>query len=645
MKKNLFLYVILFFVSAGYTQTKRTILYEEFSGEDCNPCAFSNPYITSTIHATGNYPDKIVFVKYQCNVPTAPGPGSLFQDDPSEVSTRGYYYYSLNLAPYARFNGIELPDVTGTGNNGDGDLITQQYINDSSIVNSLFAIDMSYFFNAAQDSITLTTIITAAQNYTATTSNALVLQIAMEESFIHFNSPPGTNGEIDFHDVMRKMIPNASGTILNNVWANTNVQTIIQKIKIPSYIKNKNQICFVGWVQDNGTKRVHNAAYAKLDVNMGATAISGVLPYNCNSTFNPIVTVKNFGANTINTYILAYAIDANPIQYIAGTGTPLVAGNSTPVSLPSQTFTPGNHKIVCSTSMPNGSADMFAADDSFTFEFVVFASPVVGPISEDFESSIFPPTNWGILRTGDQSLNWDTTSHGGYLTSTKSIFLENWINHKSNTNEIILPAISFVGQTLAQMTFDIAKAPVPSSWKQSDRLKVQTSVDCGSSWVTVYDKEDSTGTLPTTVAHGSEYFPNNAADWRTDVINLNFLAGEANVLIKFLGISDNGNNLFLDNINVTNTNNIQEQAAFTSVKLYPDPASNEINLEISFDKTESVTIKIYNNLGEQIVSENKKLNTGANKVKLNTEDLTNGIYFISLTSSKESITQKVIISK
>ena len=85
-------------ISAMVAQTQRTILYEEFTGENCGPCAQTNPGVTSTIHTAGNYPDKIVLVRYQCNIPSAPGAGSLYADNPTEVATR-QTYYSVPFAP------------------------------------------------------------------------------------------------------------------------------------------------------------------------------------------------------------------------------------------------------------------------------------------------------------------------------------------------------------------------------------------------------------------------------------------------------------------------------------------------------------------------------------------------------------------
>src|SRR5438309_1840395 len=78
-------------ISSMVAQLKqRTILYEEFTGENCPPCASTNPYVDADINPS--FPAKILLVRFQGNIPSAPGAGSLYADDPTEVTTRQTYY-------------------------------------------------------------------------------------------------------------------------------------------------------------------------------------------------------------------------------------------------------------------------------------------------------------------------------------------------------------------------------------------------------------------------------------------------------------------------------------------------------------------------------------------------------------------------
>ncbi|HWY36994.1 MAG TPA: hypothetical protein VNY73_00450, partial [Bacteroidia bacterium] len=345
-------------VSTMMAQTQRTILYEEFTGENCGPCAATNPGLTTFIHQAGYFPTKVLLVRYQCNIPSAPGAGSLYADNISEEQVR-QTYYTVPFAPYARFDGIVLkePASQGTGSDGHAYWIEDatdypNIVPDSATNNAPFAITVNHTFNATYDSVTVTAVITAAMSYTASTTGALKLQVAMEEAAVHFAVAPGSNGEKDFYDVMRKMVPSASGTALNDTWANTNTQTITQKIKIPTYIHDKNQIAFVAWVQDDGPKRVHNAAYStpkSVSLDAAMSAINTGSTILCTTTVTPVAVIKNAGTTTMTSCTVNYKLDAGSTMTYSWTGS-LATGATANVTLPNLVTTSGTHTLTINTS-------------------------------------------------------------------------------------------------------------------------------------------------------------------------------------------------------------------------------------------------------------------------------------------------------
>lgn len=625
-------------ISSLTAQTQRTILYEEFTGENCSPCAQTNPGLTTLIHSPGNYPNKICLVRYQCNIPSAPGAGSLYQDNPTEVGTR-MTYYSVPFAPYARFDGIELPDPSGS-NNGHAALLTQTYINDSSTNNAPFALDIAYAFNGTQDSITVTATVTAAENFS---SGSCVLHLAMEEAYIHFATAPGTNGETDFYDIMRKMVPNASGTALTpTTWTNGQSQVITITTPIPTYIKNKNQICFVGWVQNVSTKRVHQAAFGKLSGDIGALGLGASA--SCGTSFTPSIAVKNNGTTPVTSYSLTYSIDGGAATTIAGTGTPLAGGATTNVMLPAGTYAVGTHTVTANTSMPNGSADMFVGNDAMgTQYFYIFPTVVAAPIAEGFQGTTFPPASWGVINGGSAAYTWTSAAYGGYQASSKCAYLDLWDAPAGDIDELVMPGTDLTGSAAAQLSFDIAKGLIPG---QADRMKIVVSNDCGTTWTTVYDKDDNTG-LSTTTYSTAAYYPSAANQWRTDVVNLSQFAGSSELLVKFVAISAYSQNLFLDNINLqgfaagikSNTH------AVASVSVYPNPASSDVNVTVSLNKAQTVNVNIYNSVGALVHSEKKNMSAGDNTVNLNTAGLANGMYSVTVSTGDEFTTRKLTITK
>jgi hypothetical protein len=80
------------------------------------------------------------------------------------------------------------------------------------------------------------------------------------ERKINFLVAPGTNGEKDFEDVVRKSYPTLqAGTSLPTTWTAGQTQTFTVACAIPSYIVDKSQMAFVGFIQDDGNKKVLQA--------------------------------------------------------------------------------------------------------------------------------------------------------------------------------------------------------------------------------------------------------------------------------------------------------------------------------------------------------------------------------------------------
>ncbi|HEY1038637.1 MAG TPA: hypothetical protein VGF30_04490, partial [Bacteroidia bacterium] len=108
-------------------QTQRINLFEEWTGENCGPCAATNPAITAL--ADDNYagPKKMILLRYQVAIPSAPTyTASLYQQNTTEPTSRHTYYYPSGgrFAPQGRFNGGELG--LGDENQGHAGFLDQQ---------------------------------------------------------------------------------------------------------------------------------------------------------------------------------------------------------------------------------------------------------------------------------------------------------------------------------------------------------------------------------------------------------------------------------------------------------------------------------------------------------------------------------------
>ena len=103
----------------------------------------------------------------------------------------------------------------------------------------------------------------------------------------------------------------------------------------------------------------------------------------------------------------------------------------------------------------------------------------------------------------------------------------------------------------AQISFDVAYAAYNASY--IDGLEVLLSSDCGITWNSLYLKTGLTvgpGNLPTAPPTTSNFTP-TSAQWRNETINLDQYIGEPSVRIAFRNLPAYGNNLYIDNINIS----------------------------------------------------------------------------------------------
>jgi hypothetical protein len=250
-------------------QSQRLILVEEFTQASCGPCAAANPQFNALLNAN---PTKVISLKHQVNWPGVDPMNAQYPSVSSRVS-----YYNINSVPYALMDGVAASGMSYTGYPNN---LTQGDINSEYTVPSPFTIDVQHTLNANMDSIFITVHVTATQAYTAP-ANYVRLHTNLIEKHIHFTTAPGSNGEKDFYNVVRKMIPTTIGQALAGNWTVGQDTTFTYPIPVPSYIYDVTQLAVVCFIQNNGTKVVEQAGYS-------------ISPVGINNPVNSLSTVNLF---------------------------------------------------------------------------------------------------------------------------------------------------------------------------------------------------------------------------------------------------------------------------------------------------------------------------------------------------------------
>lgn len=612
--KKLYLSSLLLFAVVLFSpaQTQRMVMYEGFSNASCAPCAAANPAVTALLHAN---PTKVVAIKYQCNWPGT---------DPMNAQTQTWVGPRVT---YYNITGVPATRVDGTGTS-----ITQTVVNTRYAVPSPFIMEVNHTFNTAQDSAFVEVRIEAAQNFTGT---QLVLHTALVEKVISFTSAPGSNGEKTFHNVMRRMYPNASGTSLPGTWTTGQVETYNFAVAIPTYIYQFEQIGFVAFIQSNSDKVVHQAA--KTILNKHISIMSHNIPQapGCYDQFAFQLSVINQGKTAITSFDVEYGVVGQTPQVYNWTGT-LNYGQTATVNLPAIVIT-GTPTVFAEIKNPNGGpAD---SDEGTRVE-----GPVVNianynpiPVSQAFTSTTFPPAEWAVVSSDD--LKWERSTASGFgnapAGSARVLF---YSSPAGAVDQLYMEGLNLTATGNLQLTFSLAHARYSAQY--SDNLKVDLSTNCGATWTTVYNKSGADLATVTSFVTGS--FTPTAAQWRTETVDLSGYTTQNEVVIRFNAVSGFGNNLYIDDINISSNTDIDDNAISGFVNVFPNPVNDFVNIELLLTEDSNVSVSVYDNTGKKVGSvEAGNLSQGNHSLTVDASSWASGLYHAVITTDSGTTSKKV----
>lgn len=395
MKHNFTLIILLLalpiFLSA---QSNRMVLAEGFTSTTCGPCASLNPAFDALLHANT---DKITSIKYHMSWPS-PGNDPMYLHNTVDNNARRTYY-NVNAVPHVV--------IGGNVQSGSPSTVNQAKIDSWASVPSPFDIVMQHRISDNMDSVHIVMLIKANE----AVSGNLVAHIAVIEKAIHFTSAPGTNGEKDFYNVMKALLPTRSGTSLDPFEADEYV--IIEASWELQNVYNIDQIAAVGFVQNNSTKAVHQAANSSAEPlqpffgNDGAVKnIINGMQMNCSGTMEPSAQIVNYGSETMTSAVVNFKVNGEVLQTIEWSGN-LGFLESATVDADLLVFeVQDENELEIEISSVNGVQDEYPKNNSFIMPFV---------ISEDNPQ---PPVLFILLDNNPEEVTWEVRDSGGNIVDS-----------------------------------------------------------------------------------------------------------------------------------------------------------------------------------------------------------------------------------
>ena len=207
-----------------------------------------------------------------------------------------------------------------------------------------------------------------------------------------------------------------------------------------------------------------------------------------------------------------------------------------------------------------------------------------------------------LILSDGQGNTWQETSTA--YTGSSAIVLNNFSgNPLDSEDEFQLPSADLTQMNSPRIYFRLS---YKERTGKSDQLRVYVSRDCGENWSLRYTKNGSSlATVSGT--QGSPFTPSGPSDWEQVDVNLSAFANDDNVLIKFRGTSGEGNNIYIDDIQISGPLGLEDNEQSFEFNMSPNPmlANGTINLEVK--ASENYTISVLDVAGKEIA----KLHQGA----------------------------------
>ncbi|WP_373493907.1 M43 family zinc metalloprotease, partial [Aquiflexum sp.] len=320
------------------------------------------------------------------------------------------------------------------------------------------------------------------------------------------------------------------------------------------------------------------AAFApiRFENDLGIARVLEPLDLFCNLEFVPKVEVFNNGLNRINSARLSIinngvVLETKDFDLDLGEFESEILSFD-PISLP-----PTGNDFEIRIILVNNVVDPNPSNNQFS------SSPVLQPeISLPYALNLDDIGIDWIIENPDDSLTWERTVLTLDGQSTEALVIRNFryptFENVRQRDILLSPRIDLSNTTNAQLTFMLAHA-ARSNDDSSDFLTIAVSTDCGNNFEILnanYAKDWRF--LSTTELISGEFIPTSESQFRRELLNLSEYAGFSDVRIAIINENDNGNNIYIKDLEILEEEVYRYDARLDSL-LMPLTVSTNTNTE------------------------------------------------------------------
>lgn len=258
------------------------------------------------------------------------------------------------------------------------------------------------------------------------------------------------------------------------------------------------------------------------------------------------------------------------------------------------------------------------------------------PNSESFETiPSLSAGSWSVVNTSGPN-SW-VLYNGAAATGSNCVRINNQVN-LDGIDALVSPTYNATNISGAQLNFKFAFAAKGST--DASALKVYSSSDCGATWNLRMNKS---GAALRTAPNNIGNFVPTASQWVNQTVSLvaQTFSGQPTAMLKFEFVNDQGNNIYIDDINITGVVSTGEElAALYQFEAFPNPANETMQIRMHSEQQTDVRFELTDLAGRQVQSKQIGKTSGQISAVIDGKEL-NGIYLLHVTVNEQRFTRRI----
>lgn len=329
----------------------------------------------------------------------------------------------------------------------------------------------------------------------------------------------------------------------------------------------------------------------------------------------------NSTSGPVNELTIIYQVDNRAEQVATLTFDPPIPSlESVNIILPVEgALSDGPHTLFVNANLPE------IGPVSLSRDFVIDNENDILPLKETFDQ--FSASDWFIVNP-DNDITW---AIDGSISSSPVIVLD--AENYSQTGErdwLVSPILDFRNVEAALLNFDLSYS---NSANRLEGLSILVSTDCGENF-----SESVFSRIGPNLSTGDPV-PGEPLPFDNITVDLQEFIGEEEVRVAFVSSNDNGDPIYLDNIQIFVTNTFFVSSA---QPIFPNPTlDGQFNLLFDLEDRETVFVGLYDAMGH-ILSERVLPNTLNQTYTFDLGQQRQGIYIVKVRGESFSYTSRVM---